>query len=575
MTIGSRPVAIAGVGRMSCTRDNDERSADQAASQPRALAAARCDGVSGLGLRLSSPPLRAISPPDRGLGADAGQQDVLRSARGGVASDPSCTAGPAALSVLLEQFPGLSPGRALKESRRLAILRAPHAPGAASERRVGRRTKADHRALLGRLREGTIDSKLRRGELTRAEELARVEQRMVAADSAASPVALRDRVSERSGEGAWRGQNCPTCGAEYLHAGSRSHHFPAHGRPRLPAKSLLGRPVEGWRTPTGVLLDQETYLRTPLGGQSICLEPARALVYANGIYVQPPPRSARLMIGTRRDRVRGWSAGAARRARRLIQQLNTRKVGPLRMATLTYPAEYPEEGAQVDVGRWRDELRRRIPGVCGFWVVELQERGAPHFHVVLGIKKGFPQVSRGALEKVGREVWTRRVTRAGYGGSPAGAHAVYGFDVTDDRPSARELCSYVTKYATKDVGKTAYRGRLWAHFGGLPTYPLAWCEMTAVERTALNRTVARWLASRGTLGARRFAARYARNGGGFVGMPLAVANELFRKAMDSDWAKTAATKPSLGAPQVIFEQLELPLGDSVVSYLTSAYRAAA
>ena len=99
--------------------------------------------------------------------------------------------------------------------------------------------------------------------------------------------------------------------------------------------------------------------------------------------------------------------------------------------------------------------------------------------------------------------------------------------------------------------------------------------MTGVERTALNRTIARWLASRGTPGARRFAARYARNGGGLVGMPLAVANELFRKAMDSDWAKTAATKPSPGGPQVMFEQLELPLGDSVVSYLTSAYRAAA
>lgn len=521
-----------------------------------------------------SPPLRALLPPGGGLGALDECQEVLRSNRGGVAAHGTGPAGPAAVPER-GGWLGLSPRKALEESFRLAALRGP-APAAAAKPVEGRRTKAYHRALLEQLRQGSLDGKLRRGELSRAETLALVEQRMSGQESGVSlvsPVPLRDSVSSASREGPGRGGNCPTCGAEYLHAGARSHHFPARGGPRLPAKSLLGRPDAGWRTPSGVFLDQETYLRTPSGGQSVCLPPARALVYANGIYVQPPPRSARLMIGTRRDRVRGWSAGAARRARRLIQQLNTRKVGPLRMATLTYPAEYPEEGAQVDVGRWRDEIRRRIPGVCGFWVVELQDRGAPHFHVVLGIKKGFPQVSRGALEKIGREVWTRRVTHAGYGGSPAGSHAVYGFDVTDDRPSAQELCSYVTKYATKDVGKTAYRGRLWAEFGGLPTYPLGWCEMTGVERTALNRTIARWLVSRGTPGARRFAARYARNGGGFVGMPLAVANELFRKAMDSGWAKKAGVSASPGVRQ--FQQLELPLGDSVAAYLTSAYRAAA
>ena len=156
--------------------------------------------------QLTDPPLRAISPQHRGLEPRAGSQDEVRSTRDDVAADASCAAGPAALSRFLEYFPGLSPRNALKESLRLAALGAQRASPAPSQPVLGRRTKADHRALLGRLRDGATDAKIRRGELSRAEVLARVEQRMSAADSAASPVPLRDAVSTRAGERAWRGR---------------------------------------------------------------------------------------------------------------------------------------------------------------------------------------------------------------------------------------------------------------------------------------------------------------------------------------------------------------------------------
>jgi len=52
--------------------------------------------------------------------------------------------------------------------------------------------------------------------------------------------------------------------------------------------------------------------------------------------------------------------------------------------TLTYPAEFPVARASKEHFRkWLAKLHRRHPGAWGIWKIEPQERGAPHYHVVL------------------------------------------------------------------------------------------------------------------------------------------------------------------------------------------------
>ena len=58
------------------------------------------------------------------------------------------------------------------------------------------------------------------------------------------------------------------------------------------------------------------------------------------------------------------------------------------MVTLTYPAEWSNDGLRVKKDLWafRKRLLRKWPGIGGVWFLEFQRRGAPHFHLMLSLK---------------------------------------------------------------------------------------------------------------------------------------------------------------------------------------------
>lgn len=55
------------------------------------------------------------------------------------------------------------------------------------------------------------------------------------------------------------------------------------------------------------------------------------------------------------------------------------------MATLTYPREFPSDGAKVkrDWAVFREALLRKVPGLEYLWFLEFQKRGAPHIHLMI------------------------------------------------------------------------------------------------------------------------------------------------------------------------------------------------
>jgi hypothetical protein len=96
------------------------------------------------------------------------------------------------------------------------------------------------------------------------------------------------------------------------------------------------------------------------------------------------------------------------------------------MVTLTYPAEFPIDGKLVKrqfealCKRW---LRQWGERPRGMWVIEFQDRGAPHFHMICGAPKG---IEDRELRDWGFNTWTayiefRRLVRSLRG--PGDSHA--------------------------------------------------------------------------------------------------------------------------------------------------------
>lgn len=85
---------------------------------------------------------------------------------------------------------------------------------------------------------------------------------------------------------------------------------------------------------------------------------------------------------------RGRITGFSRKSR--LAFLSTaatldRKAEPPKFVTLTYPGEYPEafQDWKSDLQYFAIYLARRYPNAAFMWKLEPQQRGAPHFHLLL------------------------------------------------------------------------------------------------------------------------------------------------------------------------------------------------
>lgn len=95
------------------------------------------------------------------------------------------------------------------------------------------------------------------------------------------------------------------------------------------------------------------------------------------------PVAAARKGGGPRGPVRGFTRAARLRLLRTVAKLR-RDTIPL-FVTLTYPAEYshnPDDWKR-NLKAWSGRLKRRNPGAAFIWRLELQQRGAPHYHLLL------------------------------------------------------------------------------------------------------------------------------------------------------------------------------------------------
>lgn len=166
------------------------------------------------------------------------------------------------------------------------------------------------------------------------------------------------------------------------------------------------------------------------------------VTFATGKGVPPPP--------VKRGTVDGFSAAARKRLIELLLRLD---VSVAVFVTLTYPSLYPSPAeSKDDLRKFWQRLVRRNGDTWAVWRLEMQKRGAPHYHLLVG----YPYLPH---EYVAR-AWYEVV------GSGDEAHLAAGTRVEGLR-SRNGVIYYASKYVAKqEAGQSdVHLGRSWGVLG--------------------------------------------------------------------------------------------------------------
>lgn len=165
---------------------------------------------------------------------------------------------------------------------------------------------------------------------------------------------------------------------------------------------------------------------------------------------------------------------------RLLSTVRWDRLPPASFVTLTYHRPAPEW--QQQFAAFLQELRRR--GIRYLWRLELQKRGAPHWHLILWCPPSAVQPLRGAWHRIAAN-GSRR-------------HIQYGFHVRKVE-SYRAACAYVSKYVSKVSSDSPHQltgHRHWGASRSLPTAPHAEHAITEAGFYQLRRFARRLIRSR-------------------------------------------------------------------------------
>lgn len=189
-----------------------------------------------------------------------------------------------------------------------------------------------------------------------------------------------------------------------------------------------------------------------------------------------------------------FSHESRKRLLRKFACLQTFDLHDAKFLTLTY--HHAHEGnplkAREDLSTFLQWLRDNYKGIRYIWRLELQKRGAPHFHLIVF----FPYtISPGGLKSFNQTVvqtWHR------IGDPESKDHVKYGCMV--ENVSSRKKCfSYLSKYIAKEdqANKSPYKGRRWGHSSNMNFQPLLDVDVSHGVWVILRRMIRKLLKARG------------------------------------------------------------------------------
>lgn len=177
--------------------------------------------------------------------------------------------------------------------------------------------------------------------------------------------------------------------------------------------------------------------------------------------------------GGKRGDIEGFSKQSRKR---MIEMLHSVKFETAVLITLTYGKEYPEDWHKwkANLKEWKRRTERRYGKLRGIWRIELQQRGAPHFHILY---LDLPFIPVDTLQSLWYDI-IRTPLEQRYGN---------GLDLKAVRGSTshKQIMSYVSKYVGKletyeDWDEKPKIGRIWGHWN-MDLEPAIECELDDME----------------------------------------------------------------------------------------------
>lgn len=181
------------------------------------------------------------------------------------------------------------------------------------------------------------------------------------------------------------------------------------------------------------------------------------------ISIKSPSRKGALDLPPR-GRITEFSSSSARKLRALLGRvLNCEWEGAV-LLTMTYPEEMDEilqewEVYKAHLKAYKAALKRRFKSASGFWKLEFQRNGRPHYHcVIFGLGFNRSQKLLDEFIKWHSETWFRIVGSGLQKHLNAGTRAEF--------PKHREAArNYISSYTTKQEQQhPGFTGRYWGYF---------------------------------------------------------------------------------------------------------------
>lgn len=237
--------------------------------------------------------------------------------------------------------------------------------------------------------------------------------------------------------------------------------------------------------------------RAPLATTPYLKAPGQIAVYEQGITLSAPQfrRKSGQRDGRTRGRVQGFSRRSRLRMMRMFGRVQWSRYGQISFVTLTYHHGHrrAEQSPAEHLNNWLTQARQRFPGVQYVWRLEPQQRGAPHYHVMLLFPKSHTPPALDALTAWASESWHRIAD------PNSEAHAKHGVDV-QQVDSFRRAFAYLSKYVAKEESRADQNlpGRRWATSTRLPQRPVATCPLDEGGWRAFRAILRRILQARPT-----------------------------------------------------------------------------
>jgi hypothetical protein len=165
------------------------------------------------------------------------------------------------------------------------------------------------------------------------------------------------------------------------------------------------------------------------------------------------------------DDIHEFSSKSRVRALKRLSMIDPELLSIPYFVTLTYHNSYPSTARAIktDLDNFLKRLRRLFPSCYYFWRIELQNRGAPHYHFIIWFPAREKQPDPTTFYQGIKSIWIPYIN---CGCSYCNMHSIDFQRVTD----MKQAIFYVNKYLAKseDHAKDIQIGRIWGTSRNLP-----------------------------------------------------------------------------------------------------------